>query len=105
MNIDYFSSFFFLLLQEVKFHTYENSSTHVIEKDAIAEVETRGCYAHQKQAYTVNILVPPTPPTDLSSSKIVHICYHLTVSLYILFIMVQRYDIRYSFVHISHMNR
>lgn len=65
--------------QEVKFHTYENSSTHITEKDAIAAVETRGCYAQQKQAYTVNILVPPTPPTDLTASKIVHISYHLIV--------------------------
>lgn len=73
------SLFLCISLQEIKFHTYENSSTHITEKDAIATVETRGCYAQQKQAYAVNILVPPTPPTDLTSSKIVHISYHLTV--------------------------
>lgn len=66
--------------QEVKFYTYENSPDHKIERDAIAEVETRGCYAEQKQAYTVNILVPSTPPTDVASSKIVHVKYHLRVN-------------------------
>lgn len=71
---------FFFCLQEVKFFTYENSPKHKIEKDVIADVETRGCYAQQKQAYTVNVLVPPTPPTDSTTSKIVHVKYHLKVS-------------------------
>lgn len=65
----------------MKFFTFENSPKYKIERDAIAEVETRGCYAQQKQAYTVNILVPPTPPTDLNTSKIVHVKYHLRVSV------------------------
>lgn len=69
-----------LLLQEVKVFTYENSAKHKTEKDAIAEVETRGCYAQQKQAYTVNIQVPPTSPTDTTTSKIVHVKYYLKVS-------------------------
>lgn len=75
--------FFFASLfpQEVKFFTCENSSINFTERDAIAEVETRGCYAQQKQAYTVNFLVPPTPPTDSTSSKIVHVSYHLSVSM------------------------
>lgn len=64
----------------MKVFTYENSAKHKTEKDAIAEVETRGCYAQQKQAYTVNIQVPPTPPTDVTTSKIVHVKYHLKVS-------------------------
>lgn len=68
------------MLQEVKFFTYENSPKHKIERDAIAEVETRGCFPQQKQAYTVNILVPPTPPTDLTTSKIIQVKYHLRVS-------------------------
>lgn len=72
---------FKLILQEVKFFPFENSPKHRMEKDAIAEVETRGCYAQQKQAYTVNIPVPPTPPTDLKTSKIVHVKYHLRVSV------------------------
>lgn len=70
-----------LFPQEVKFFTCENSSINCTERDAIAEVETRGCYAQQKQAYTVNFLVPPTPPTDSKSSKIVHVSYHLSVSV------------------------
>lgn len=72
--------FFAFLLQEVKVFTYENSAKHKTEKDAIAEVETRGCYAQQKQAYTVNIQVPPTSPTDVTTSKIVHVKYYLKVS-------------------------
>lgn len=64
----------------MKFFTYENSAKHKIELDAIAEVETRGCYVQQKQAYTVNIGVPATPPSDVTSSKIVHVKYHLRVS-------------------------
>lgn len=76
-----FYSIYIFHLQEVKFFTYENSAKHKIERDAIAEVETRGCYAQQKQAYTVNILVPPTPPTDCATSKIVHVKYHLRVSM------------------------
>lgn len=63
----------------MKFFTYENSPKHKLEKDAIAEVETRGCYGQQKQAYTVNVLIPPTPPTDITTSKIVHVKYHLRV--------------------------
>lgn len=69
----------FLFLQEVKVFTYENSAKHKIERDAIAEVETRGCYAQQKQAYAVNIQVPPTSPTDVTTSKIVHVKYYLKV--------------------------
>lgn len=81
----YWFAFFLLLAspfpQEVKFFICENSSTTFTERDAIAEVETRGCYAQQRQAYTVNFLVPPTPPTDSTSSKIVHVSYHLLVSV------------------------
>lgn len=73
----FFSS---LNLQEVKVFTYENSAKHKTEKDAIAEVQTRGCYAQQKQAYTMNIEVPPTSPTDVTTSKIVHVRYYLKVS-------------------------
>lgn len=75
-----------LALQEVKFHTYENSSTHIIERDAIAEIETRGCYSQQKQAYIVDILVPPTPPSDSTASKIVCVSYSLIVSYLIFFL-------------------
>lgn len=77
--LDIFFSSFLFRLQEVKFFTFENSENHCTERDPIAEVETRGCYSQQKQAYTVNILVPPTPPTDLTSSKIVRVSYHLSV--------------------------
>ncbi|XP_031621629.1 uncharacterized protein LOC116339736 [Contarinia nasturtii] len=73
------SAFVVQIVREVKFFTYENSAKHKIERDAIAEVETRGCYAQQKQAYTVNILVPPTPPSDCVTSKIVHVKYHLRI--------------------------
>lgn len=74
---DFFRHFFW---QEVKVFTYENSAKHKTEKDAIAEVETRGCYAQQKQAYTVNVQVPSTSPTDVTTSKIVHVKYYLKVS-------------------------
>lgn len=88
------------MLQEVKFFTYENSPKHKIEKDAIAEVQTRGCFPQQKQAYTVNILVPPTPPTDFTTSKIVQVKYHLSVSenwektipLTVLFVVVDLFE-------------
>ncbi|XP_055296096.1 arrestin domain-containing protein 1-like isoform X2 [Sitodiplosis mosellana] len=72
-------AFILQIVREVKFFIYENSPKHKIERDAIAEVQTRGCFPQQKQAYTVNILVPPTPPTDVTTSKIVHVKYHLRI--------------------------
>lgn len=72
-------------MQEVKFQTHENSSNYKIEKDIIAEVKTsRGCYAHQKQKYTTDIVVPATPPTDLTSSSICKIRYYLSVNVTIM---------------------
>lgn len=80
---EFFVSLFFTVvwrMQEVRFYTYENSSTHIVERDALEVVETRGCYTHQKQAYTVDLLVPPCSPSDNFSSKIVRVSYHLVVS-------------------------
>lgn len=65
--------------QRVRFQTNEDSAAHKIEMDPIATVSTRPLYAKQNQAYAVELLVPPTPPTDDTSSEICKVHYFLAV--------------------------
>lgn len=69
-----FSSF-----QEVRFLTHEDSVDTKLEREIISKETARECYAHQKQTYSVELNVPPTPPSDTSSSGICKIRYYLLV--------------------------
>lgn len=63
----------------MKFQAREDSFAHKIELDEIATVSTRPLYAKQNQAYAMELLVPPTPPTDETSSAICKVHYFLAV--------------------------
>lgn len=89
-KLSHFSFFFFFFVvriptrlsnttQRVKFQTHEDSFAYKIEMDTIATASTRPLYAKQNQAYSVELLVPPAPPTDETSSAICKVHYFLTV--------------------------
>lgn len=69
--------------------------------DAIATASTRPLYAKQNQAYAVELLVPPTPPTDETSSAICKVHYFLTVMHLHIFISMRVFTLLH--LHFAYM--
>lgn len=55
------------------------SRTNVVNRVIIGK-ETSGCSIGQKDTIYVNLKVPAIPPTDYSTSNVVHVKYVIRVS-------------------------
>lgn len=70
-----------LCFQCITYHIFENSIRRRVEQKQIAEKLTGlGCNRNQCQTFNVDIVVPPTPPTDTITSHICKVKYLLRVS-------------------------
>ncbi|KAJ6636592.1 Arrestin domain-containing protein 3 [Pseudolycoriella hygida] len=74
-----FEEFVVLIVKHIQYHTYANSSRTTFDTIELEEQRCLGCNTNQSQSRTVNITVPPVPPTDESTSNIVKVSYLLRI--------------------------
>lgn len=69
------------------FYRDANSNHQREEVEILIEETTEGCDANQDKIIHMQIEVPSTPPTDITTSNIVKVRYFIHVSKHLLYLL------------------
>lgn len=70
----------FSCIQIIIYKSNQLNSQRKAEKIRLSEFVPGGCSEEKDIMYTVNIVVPPVPPTDLTTSSVCRVKYEIQVT-------------------------